>query len=481
MDGQKLFFLSNGYDLLESYTQELYGDRGTFRHNLEHYLNSKEFCRACRNPTGIDMIPEISHDAIWKQIEADQHFNDLAAHIISRFDLLMKNNAMTTVEYLNCAGVLGLCPGPGDDCDVLFPHLVDLSESSPEADQALIDSVLQKSNIVAVMVDTMLSGIRDHHIINVNGHDMCSKGYARFFYRGENAYHGQSRPSLFRKLPEDPIEKNLHMVLGEVRIIDFSLWLNKLPFVKKWPYGDVFHGAIAQHYGIPTSGMDVTTDLRTALFFACCCYKDGQWRPLRPDEFAEAKSRDLGENGDARYGIIYSAPVDVANMSYTANIPGMRLTYATPIGYQPFMRCASQSGYLVQAAQSYDMFKDASFQKMKFRLTENICNRIFEEMQGGALVYPNESFGTCDDVVKTIRESKQYTEEALQTALRRLGIDDSSGMIRETLESRGYKFVPSIEWCSEERMQELEDNWAKHAPENPQIQQSPTFQFGFCI
>lgn len=31
----------------------------------------------------------------------------------------------------------------------------------------------------------------------VDGHDMYSKGYARFFYRGENAYHGQSWPSLF--------------------------------------------------------------------------------------------------------------------------------------------------------------------------------------------------------------------------------------------------------------------------------------------
>lgn len=168
-------------------------------------------------------------------------------------------------------------------------------------------------------------------------------------------------------------------------------------------------------------------------------------------------------------------------MSKEANIPEMRLTYATPIGWQPFMRCASQSGYLIEEAQPYDMMKDGSFQKMKFRLSEKICNWIFEEMQGGVLVYPNESFGTCDDVVSTIRESTQYTEKALQMALKRLGIDDSSGAIRKTLESRGYDFVPTIEWCSAERMQELEDNRAKHVSGNPQIQQSSTFQFGFCI
>lgn len=113
MDEQKLFFLSNGYDLLEAYTQKLYGDRGTFRHNLERYLNSNEFRRACRKPTGIDDIPEISHDAIWKQIEADQHFNGLAAHVVSTFDAFSEKGTMTNEEYWNCAGVLGLCPGLG--------------------------------------------------------------------------------------------------------------------------------------------------------------------------------------------------------------------------------------------------------------------------------------------------------------------------------------------------------------------------------
>lgn len=480
MNGTKLFLLSNGFDELESYTHKLYGERGTFRYNLERYINSDEFRKVCRGPKEIKDIPEISFNGILDQIEIDKEQNALAAYIISTYDMLLKSNSMTEEDYWGCAGLMGLCPGY-DDGRVLFPHLVDLRSTSENADKAILESVAQQPKIVSGMVNTMLVGIRDHCVVRVNGRNMCSKGYAHFYYRGENAYYGESRPSLFRKLPSDSSEKNLYLILGEIRIIEFSLWVDQLSFVKSWPYGDVFHGAIAQHYGIPTSGMDVTTDLKTALFFACCHFENGKWRPLRPDEFAKANSRKLGEHGDARYGILYSSPADVLNMSKEANIPEMRLTYTTPIGYQPFMRCASQSGYLIEAAQPYDMMKDGSFQKMKFRLSEKICNWIFEEMQGGALVYPNESFGTCDDVVSTIRESKQYTEKALQMALKRLGIDDTSGAIRKTLESRGYDFVPTIEWCSAERMQELEDNWAKHASENPQIQQPPTFQFGFCI
>lgn len=82
-------------------------------------------------------------------------------------------------------------------------------------------------------------------------------------------------------------------------------------------------------------------------------------------------------------------------------------------------------------------------------------------MQAGSLVYPNEAFGTCDDVVDTIRKSKKYTEKALQGAMERLHIDDTSGAVRKNLENRGYRFVSNIEWCTAERQQELEDNWLK--------------------
>ena len=221
MDGQKLFLLSNGYDSLESYTKELYGDRGTFRHNLQRYLNSSEFQKTCRKPNNIDEIPEISIDNILKQIETDHCFNGLANHVVSTYDTFVENNAMTDDEYSNCAGVLGLCPGLGNSCDVLFPHLVDLDESSPEMDKQILDSIEQKPNIVAVMVDAMLSGIRDHHMINLYGHNLYAQGYARFYYRGENAYYGESRPSLFRKLSKDSFNAQVDTILGMVRIIDF--------------------------------------------------------------------------------------------------------------------------------------------------------------------------------------------------------------------------------------------------------------------
>ena len=91
------------------------------------------------------------------------------------------------------------------------------------------------------------------------------------------------------------------------RIALFPHKIIRKKYFQNSPKAIVFHGAIARHYGIPTNCVDVSTDLRTALFFACCRYENGQWRPLEPDEFAAANSRDLGEYGDARYGIIFCA------------------------------------------------------------------------------------------------------------------------------------------------------------------------------
>lgn len=483
MEEQKLVFTSNGYDYLESYTKQLYGERGSFQHNLQRYLCSDEFRLSCRAPKNVDEIPEVSFSDIQNQINRELFFQNLSSQTAEKYTQLVSSKEITTVDEYAYAGIMGLCPGQCDWYDTLFPHLVDLFVSSEEEGEQILKNIEKLPNIVSVMVSVMTDGIRNHQVIHVNGHDIYSKGYARNYFRGESAYYGESKPSLFRNMPEDPLEKKIHIVLGELRMIEFAIWMNRLSFVDKWPFGDVFHGAIAQHYGIPTNGMDVTSDLKTALFFACCRYENGTWRPLRADEFANADSRKsiAGKGGDSRYGILFAAPVDVANMSRAANIPSLHLTYATPIGYQPFMRCASQSGVLIEAGEPYDMYYDPSFKKIKFRHTEEICNWIFKEMQEGALIYPNESFGVCDDIVERIKETKQFTQKAFQIVLRRLKLESEEDSLREILQQRGYAFLPEIAWCTDERIQELESGWAKNVGSNPQLQAIPRSRFGFTI
>lgn len=485
MDGQYLFLTSNGYDHLKGYAETLYGERGQFKHNLQRYFASEEFQQAHRIVNNVEGIPEISFEQIQGIIAREKHFSELSSYVAKVYTDLEQNDKLTDEDVLTYAGILGLAPGQCDWHETLFPHVIDLWVSSEEEGKRIGDLVVEKKNIVAMMVKLMTDGIRNRQIIQHGNHMLLSQGYARHYFRGENAYYGESKPSAFRNLPTDEKEKRTHIALSTVRMIEFSLWLNQLSFVKKWPFGDVFHGAIAQHYGIPTNGMDITSDLKTALFFACCQWdiEHNVWRPLRPDEYDHVQARPwvarLG--GDSRYGLLFSAPVDVANMSRVENDPALHVTYGTPIGYQPFMRCASQSGYLIEAGEPYDMYRDCSFSKVKFRHDPAICEWIFEEMEHGRLIYPQESFGVCDDIVEKIKKSKVYSSKALEYVINLLHYEDYFEEIKRNLENQGFSFVESIDWCSEKRLQEYEKTWQKRVNSNPQVMEPTDFRFGFSI
>ena len=65
---------------------------------------------------------------------------------------------------------------------------------------------------------------------------------------------------------------------------------------------------------------------------------------------------------------VFSAPADISTMSEVLRDQNLHFSFATPIGYQPFMRCAHQSGYIIEAGEPYDLYKDATYTKHKFRL-----------------------------------------------------------------------------------------------------------------
>ena len=461
MQNAKIWPSSNGYDLLESYTTALYGERGAFRHNLERYLHSAEFLNACRSPSSIENVPELSFRDIKQQIEREEYFKVLCNHVLEVYASREKEEVLTQDDYNEMAGIMGLCPGQCDWHETLFPHLVDLFVSSSEEGNEILKNVAGSPNIVKIMVTTMSDGLRSGQIINYLGRNLWSQGYARNYFRGENAYNAQTRPSLFRNMPTDHEKAEVHKVIGNLRMIEFSLWLCTLSFVQNWPYGDVFHGAIAQHYGIPTNGIDITSDIKTALFFACCRYEAGKWRPLHPLEYEEINSRpDVAKRGgDSRFGMIFCAPADVANMSRTANISDLRVTGITPIGFQPFMRCSSQSGYIIEAGEPYDLYKDRSFSKFKFRHTPEICEWIFAEMDEGKKVYPQEMFGNCEDIVSTIKSQTKFSQDAFNLAMRHLELEGRAGEFLERLKLQGIQIVPSVVICSEERKAEIERNY----------------------
>ena len=459
--GRKIFPSNNGFEFLEQYLTKIYGERGSIKHNLIRYINSDIFKSGCRCVNAIEDLPEISFEEIKQLINREKHFRKLSVELQRKFDDYKRSKKISEDDYREIAGIMGLAPGYTDRLETLFPNALDLYVCSQEDGKRIWDSVCSKSNVVAVMVDAMMDYIRSNQIINYNGRDMLSQGYARNFFRGENAFYKTSKSSMFRGLGNmDENQAKETLLIRVIKMVDFSLWLSRLNCVRNWPHGDVFHGAIAQHYGIATNGMDVSSNLKIALFFACCYYDNGlqKWMPLSNQHFEQPSSRETVSdlNGDSRYGILYSAPADIAEMSRVANNDELHITNVTPVGIQPFQRCERQSAFVIETGRTYDMFKDKSFTKVKFRLTSEICDWIYHEMNEGELVYPNEGEGNCQDVANIIKKSKKHTLEAFNYAIHMMQIDENKiKEMKERLNKQEYEFISSVQWCSAEREQEL--------------------------
>lgn len=483
--GEYIYPSSNGFDFLESYLTQLYGTRGSAKHNLERYRDGDEFRAGCRYATDIEQIPEITGDDIKNIINRQEMFKALSRDIQKRYDELQSNSTLTDDDYYEIAGIMGICPGHTAWMDTLFPHVVDgFVTSQAEADKIFKD-VKKKSNVLKIMVDMMVCYLREGQIIRFEDRDVLSQGYASFFYRGESAYNRTTKPSISRKCPDDPKEAEMHYLIAAMKMIEFCGWLTNLDCVKHWAYGDIYHGAIAQHYGIPTNAIDVTPNLKVALFFACCKYDSSEkkWKPLKKAdfEFEDSRPRVFARGGDSRYGILFSEAADIAELSRVSPNAGIHFTKVEPIGYQPFLRCPYQSGYLIPAAFSYDMYKDVSFAKVKFRHTEELCSWIYNEMDQGKKIYPIEDMIGCEEVADKINHSDVFSEQSLDGAMQFLKIDVSRrNELTDKLKSKGIALKDTIEWLSKDKLERMNEAWMS-GNYAEQMGITPTMKIGFSI
>ena len=459
----------NGFDVLENFTAEVYGDRGRYRYNLERYFQSDEWGRGCRHVETEEQVPLITEKQIKRQIRREEAMRAKASRMQK---YVMKYAGRVSEEdFYAIAADMGLAPSPCRWEETLFPHVVDLWVSSEKDAEEIQRLARENKHLIACMGNIMMDALSDRQIISYDQpgtgrrRELLFQGYARNFYRGENAFYGQSRPSMFRSMPADPKEALIHRLISFTRICEFGLWLEKMGCVRDWPFGHVFHGAIAQHYGIPTNGLDITSDVKVALFFACCTFdkKSGRWRPLHSKEFARAGSRpDVARlGGDSRYGMIFCAPADVSFMSKELDDPRLHLSCPTPVGYQPFMRCERQSAYIIEAGFPYDLYLDETFSKFKFRLTEKLCRWIYREMDGGKAIYPNEGLTDSLSVIDDMIRLSEYARASVEWAIKTYQLDISVEEAIAELEKRGHHCRQEVNWCSEETLARVSAQYSR--------------------
>lgn len=473
MEG-KIFYTDNGYNMLMTHAKSIYGERGNLEYNLNRYFLSDEYGSGCVFAKNIDDIPEVSFDMLKAQIKREEYFKNYANALAQKYDELKKESPSNYDVSLELAGIMGICPGNIDREQTLFPHLIDLYVSSEEEGNEVLANVEKSKNLVDIIVNSMVDGLRPGQVILNNDKYVWSQGYARNYYRGENGYYKISKSSLHRGLSDDVASK-LKLFIGYLKQFEFYNVLFRLNIIKNWDCQKMHEldlTAIAQHYGIRTGYLDITSDLKVALFFACCKW-DGElnkWVPLSKIDFEKRDSRENIANigGDSRYGVIFTAPVDVCNMSNILQIETKdkekikkmsRMVFVKPIGYQPFMRCSFQSGYTIPVKDiRFNLFQDIGFHKFKFRLTEEICNWIYDEMEQGKKIYPNEVNGLTE-IVNKINQTKIFSKDAFDKAFEVYKPQKSKEEIIELLKNENIIIKDDFVLITDDEIAKLDKEW----------------------
>lgn len=259
----------------------------------------------------------------------------------------------------------------------------------------------------------------------------------RNYFRGENQIFDESVPSLHRPLKRINTQKDkeLYRLVADMRVAEFDSLLRKFDHVRNWKYCDILSDLLAQHYGLETDWLDITSDFDVAMFFATCQLEDGKWKPLT--------KRETEINEEHQYGMIFHMPScqNARRLSFSSELFGCDGTYYNdtnkcaihkfpkfirpldnlilPVGFQPFMRCHMQNGYAIYMRSDNPLQNDVGFEKLRFRQNEKLSQKYYEFMEGGKKIYPHEGLSQANFIIDKIKKLTSFSEKAFQYALYR--------------------------------------------------------------
>ncbi len=275
---------------------------------------------------------------------------------------------------------------------------------------------------------------------------VISQGERNSYYRGENRLYPKSQPSLFRTLANFTSQQDqaLYKLIADMRIGEFGCFLYQFGISRYWAshYASLLFAPLAQHYGIETDWLDITSDFNVALFFAVCGWDGRKWYPLT--------KKDTEQSKDAQYGMIFHIPAQNADLTSMASCldPGDGNVYLNntilPIGYQPFMRCHSQHAYGIHMEHPFPLQEDITFEKLYFRHNEKLSRTVFDLMDGGKRIYPQEGLNDFEDVITTIKSATTFSDEAFEYALGKNPYWKDRDAARKQLAERQILGVPVL-------------------------------------
>ena len=370
----------------------------------------------------IDLTEEEIEKWLIQEVEDEKFITEIIAKK-RQYDAELQTSGFNDQEkaeyilahYIELASLLGLYyPCDSRSMNKLLVGFENITHSELKD----IQQRMLRNQSIITLIQMLVIGFKDGQVLKHDHGTVIKQGRRRYYYRGESAYYPKSIASIYRSSNE---EEKIIRLISRMRILEFTKLLNKFDVVKNWTYGDVIYDALAQHYGIATDLLDITNDLKTALFFACCKYDDKTkvWAPLSKEDIDNADSRQhvFKAGGDSRFGIIMRADSEY----FDTLLQG---TEILPIGYQPFMRCSNQHGFVMKMKDADDnLKKNSNFKKYRIRLTPEFCKKVFEMKQGGRNIYPTDGLSDFGEEIKYISETQNiFSKTTLHAACEIEGI-----------------------------------------------------------
>lgn len=248
---------------------------------------------------------------------------------------------------------------------------------------------------------------RGYNMLDQNGCCVCRYGnlgsvVLSDLFRGENRIYPSASTSSLGRICRgiskcSKKDAYIEFVIAQMRMYLFFGFLTQFRQFREFPFGTPMPHLIAQHYGLPTQFLDLTDDIKVALFFACCKYDNKNHRYLPISE------NDIGEYGED--AVLYCGIEDHDSTSI--------------IGYQPFTRCFRQRGYYIDTAQqsfcwNYSLQNNNGFSKNLFKRTPELCRRIYNEFDGGDVLFPQDSLFEFEEDIERIRKTAVFPSNVFE-------------------------------------------------------------------
>lgn len=245
-------------------------------------------------------------------------------------------------------------------------------------------------------------------------------GVLHFLYRGQNVEVDPCVPSIYRGNPTEA-----QIFVNRMRLVLFSRLMKSHPVVTQFFERHHFlvnEEGLAQHYGVKTAVLDLTSSLDVALFFATCKYD------------RDTDCYDYYRDGEEHEGVLYVFDPVLDNeptppMHYEKYMNGN----ITPIGLQAFPRPGAQYGYALHiekgASTKSWMYKfrftsaDSKFYYDRFRSGEAlwIKDRLIPKTReiAGRICF---SYSVFKEAYERFRP-KEYSKTKLKAALENEGVE----------------------------------------------------------